>query len=216
VFTGLIEELGTVLDLERQAGMGRLTIQAQRVLEDLSKGSSVSVNGACLTVIAIRGSSFAADLSLETLGHTTLGGLRPGNKVNLERPLRFSDRLGGHLVTGHVDGVGRVLERRPSGSSYRFRFSLPPEIAPFMMPKGSIAVDGISLTLADLEDESFTVEVIPYTYQVTTLGFKGPGDMVNLEADVLGKYVRRLLSKESLQSSGLSLETLVEQGYIKP
>ncbi len=193
MFTGLIEEMGTVLFLEKGNSAGRITIQARKVMEGLSEGSSVGVDGACLTVISLKESAFVADLSQETLKITTLGSLRPGIKVNLERPIRFSDRLGGHLVTGHVDGTGRVLEKRPLGKGYLFRFSLPPDIAPFVVTKGSIAVDGISLTVASVEKGSFSVEVIPHTYQVTTLGFKGPGAKVNLEADIIGKYVKRLL-----------------------
>lgn len=198
MFTGIIEELGTVAALERKEEAARLAVSAEVVLADLKVGNSIAVDGVCLTVVELRGKTFSADLSFETLQRTTLGELKGGDRVNLERPLRFGDQLGGHLVLGHVDGVGSIQEIEPSGNGFLFRFSYPPELEGLLVFKGSIAVDGISLTVADLHEGSFSVAIIPHTFRVTTLGVKKVGAKVNLEADVLGKYVRQQLQAMNL------------------
>jgi len=194
VFTGIIEVIGTVREFSRQAAGARVHIGAGALAEGLRLGDSVAVEGACLTVTALCGDGFRADLSAETLARTTLGRLRAGVRVNLERPLRLGDRLGGHLVTGHVDAVGRIAERVPQGEGEFIRIRFPRELGPLLVMKGSVAVDGISLTVADLSRDTFGVAIIPHTLRHTTLGDKRVGDPVNLEADLLGKHVARLLA----------------------
>lgn len=218
MFTGIIEVMGTVQELLRSAAGGRTWIRPDGGVGDLRIGESIAVDGACLTAVGIEGDRFAADLSAETIARTTLGDLRAGDRVNLERPLRLGDRLGGHLVTGHVDGVGRVRERIRQGDGHWFRFAYPPPLAPLLVPKGSVAVDGISLTVADLDEATFAVAVIPHTYERTTLGRKGVGDPMNLEADLLGKYVSHLLRTPGYPpgvtgSGRLTREFLEQHGY---
>ena len=194
MFTGIIEAIGTVRELVRGTGGARTSIAAGPLAEGLRVGDSIAVDGACLTASAITGDGFTCDLSDETLRHTTLGSLRTGSRVNLERPLRLGDRLGGHLVTGHVDVVGEIVSRPPQGDGEFWRFRFPREWAPLLVMKGSIAVDGISLTVADLTRDTFGAALIPHTLRHTTLGSKRAGDPVNLEADLLGKHVARLLA----------------------
>jgi riboflavin synthase len=194
MFTGLIEEVGTVLRTIPGDRSLTLVIGARKVLEDLSVGGSIAVDGACLTVVATEAASFTADLSEETIKRTTLGNLRNAQRVNLERPLTPMARLGGHFVTGHVDGVGTLLSRETRGDSHRFQFALPPDLEPLLVLKGSVAVDGVSLTVAALEVGAFAVALIPHTLAATTLGLRQPGDPVNLETDILGKYVQRMLA----------------------
>ncbi|MFN3476363.1 MAG: riboflavin synthase [Candidatus Methylomirabilales bacterium] len=213
MFTGIIEELGTVTAFLGKGEMARLKVQAKTVLADLEVGSSIAVDGVCLTVAELKKGSFSADLSAETLKRTTLKRLQPGSRVNLERPLRFGKRLGGHLVLGHVDGVGCILEMRAQGDGYLFRFSYPPELEGLLVFKGSIAVDGISLTVAGLHAGAFDVAIIPYTFQVTTLGVKKVGDPVNLEADILGKYVKQQLQAMDLLKQGIDLTFLKTHGF---
>jgi riboflavin synthase len=194
VFTGIIEELGRIQAIHQREGGARLEIAAQAVLTDARVGDSIAVNGCCVTVVERGDSWWAADAVIETLQRTALGALEPGDPVNLERPLRLSDHLGGHLVQGHVDAVGKIVARTPlADGSTRFTLSAPPEVLRYVVEKGSIAIDGISLTVAALEDESFDVAVIPHTLAVTTLGHKEPGAAVNVEADLIAKYVERLL-----------------------
>lgn len=193
MFTGLIEEMGTVLRTVPGDRSLTLVICARKVLEDLAVGGSIAVDGACLTVVARDAVSFTTELSEETLKRTTLGRLRGADPVNLERALTPTARLGGHFVTGHVDGVGTLLGRERRGDSHWFRFGVPGDLEPLLIPKGSVAVDGVSLTVAALEPGVFAVAVIPHTFGMTTLGVKQPGDPVNVETDILGKYVRRLL-----------------------
>jgi riboflavin synthase len=193
MFTGLVEALGTVDRLTPEGAGRRLTVRAPDVAGGLTLGESVAINGACLTVVEYDAASFAFQAGPETLARTNLGDLRPGDRVNLERSLRVGDRLGGHLVQGHVDGVGAVDERRPEGEWLTVWFRCPPALTAEMVSKGSVAVDGVSLTLVDVTADRFSVALIPHTLAMTTLGFKRPGDAVNLETDVLGKYVVKYL-----------------------
>jgi riboflavin synthase len=200
MFTGIVEELGTVRAVVPNAGGARIEIVAKAVLDDAVLGASIAVNGCCLTVVELLDDGWAADAVTETLDRTSLGALAPGDPVNLERPVRLTDRLGGHLVQGHVDGVGTMRERVPlADGSTRMTFGTPDGVLRYVVEKGSITVDGISLTVAGLDDHAstFDVAVIPHTLAVTTLGAKHPGDPVNLEADVLAKYVERLLTTHS-------------------
>lgn len=192
MFTGIIEETGRVAGLRRGRESLVLSVRAGRVLEGTRVGDSVAVNGACLTVRTLEGDRFTADVMHETVRATTLGDLRPGDPVNLERALRLGDRLGGHLVTGHVDGVGRVRRREERENAFVLEIAAPPEVVPYLVPKGSVAVDGVSLTVAGCGRDAFEVAVIPHTAALTTLGRRRPGDRVNLEADLIGKYVARL------------------------
>ncbi len=185
MFTGIVEELGTV---EARDG-GRLRIGARRVLEDACTGDSIAVNGCCLTVVDQGDGWWAADVTQESFDRTTLGSLEPGDAVNLERPVRLADRLGGHLVQGHVDAVGEVVDPAPS-----LRVRTPRHLLRYVVEKGSITVDGVSLTVVDVLDDGFTVALIPHTGDVTTLGRRTPGERVNLEVDVMAKYAERLLA----------------------
>jgi riboflavin synthase len=195
MFTGIVEAMGDVEALRPQPGGARLWVRGPEAWARPAAGSSVAVNGACLTLVAWEGPCFVADLSTETLARTTFCALRAGDRVNLERPLTLGAPLGGHLVTGHVDGVGTVTAHRPEGEGSVMRIRVPEVLAPLLVYKGSVAVDGVSLTVADLAEEEFGVALIPFTLQHTTLGVRGPGDAVNLEADLLGKYVARLLTR---------------------
>jgi riboflavin synthase len=195
MFTGIVEELGTVRGVTPHATGARLEFQARAVLEDARVGDSIAVDGCCLTVVERADTWWAADAVEETLRRTVLGELREGDPVNLERPVRLSDRLGGHLVQGHVDGRGSIVGRRQnSDDSMLMRIQAPPEVLRYVVEKGSIAVDGVSLTVVDVDDGCFSVALIPHTQQVTTLGRKQDGDAVNLEVDLVAKYVERLLS----------------------
>lgn len=215
MFTGIVEAVGLVTGLGRQGGGARVELEAGPLAADLSLGDSLAVDGACLTVAGLAGSWVACDLSDETLRRTTLGALRPGVRVNLERPLRLGDRLGGHLVTGHVDAVGRILSRTPTGTGELLRIRVPRQLEPLLVSKGSVAVDGISLTVAELAPRTLGLALIPYTLRHTTLPAKRPGAAVNLEGDLIGKYVARVLGRPpgDPPPAGLSLTTLQEHGY---
>jgi riboflavin synthase len=193
VFTGIVEELGEVVEITGDGEAARLAVRAKVVTADAKHGDSIAVNGVCLTVVDNRGGVFTADVMAETLKRSSLGALRTGERVNLERAAALGSRLGGHLVQGHVDGVGAILSRRPGREWTAVRFSLPPGLSRYVAEKGSITVDGISLTVAGLSGESFEVGLIPTTLALTTLGHKDVGDPVNLEVDVIAKYVERLL-----------------------
>ncbi len=195
MFTGIIEGVGRIAALESQGGDVRLTIGAGTLpFEDVRLGESIAVNGVCLTVIAFDASGFQADASTETLSLTTLGGLRVGAPVNLERAMRPTDRLGGHLVSGHVDGVGRVLSVREDARAQRWRFAAPASLSKYIAKKGSICVDGVSLTVNEVDDEGFEVALIPHTVAHTAFAQAKVGDAVNLEIDLVARYVERLLA----------------------
>jgi riboflavin synthase len=197
MFTGIVEELGTVVSVTPVADGARIVIAGATVLTDAHIGDSIAVNGCCLTVVELADGSWAADAVTETLDRTALGALAAGDRVNLERPVRVEDRLGGHIVQGHVDGVGSLVARDAlADGSTRMRFTVPASLLRYVVEKGSITLDGISLTVAAVDDDTATVEiaVIPHTLSVTTLGPKGPGDPVNIEVDVLAKHVERLLT----------------------
>ncbi len=211
MFTGIVEELGAVKALRRDAGAARLTISASTVLESTAIGDSICVNGVCLTVVEMNKSDFSADVAVETLKVTNLGELKIGAKVNLERALQLSARIGGHLVSGHVDAVGRIREKREEGNGWRIFIDAPDAVLRYVIKKGSIAVDGISLTVADVDPSGFSVAMIPHTAKLTTLGFKTAGDSVDLESDIIGKYVERLLSGRV--EGGVSLELLKKTGF---
>lgn len=197
MFTGIVEELGRVRAVVPNAGGARIEIEARTVLTDAVLGASIAVNGCCLTVVEFTDSWWAADAVTETLDRTALGSLAAGSPVNLERPVRLEDRLGGHIVQGHVDGVGRLAAREPlPDGSTRMRFTAPAPLLRYIVEKGSITIDGISLTVAALHGDGFDIAVIPHTLAVTTLGPKAPGDPVNLEVDVIAKYVERLLGAD--------------------
>lgn len=192
MFTGLIETTGRLVRGTAGADGGRISIETT-IGAELAVGDSVAVNGVCLTAVSVTTHGFDADVSPQTVRVTTAGDWVAGRRVNLERPLRADARLGGHFVLGHVDGVSRVLAIRSESQSDWLEFELPPELAKYVIPKGSIAIDGISLTIADLRDDRFAVQIVPHTWQATTLSDRVVGDAVNLEADVLGKHVARLV-----------------------
>jgi riboflavin synthase len=194
MFTGIIEELGSVRSIQERGENARIVIDARVVTEGTSHGHSIAVNGVCLTALDIHADSFAADVSRETLQRSTLGSLKPGTRVNLERAVTPQTRLGGHMVQGHVDARGTFVSVDDHGESWTVRFAFPPEIARYLVFKGSVAVEGISLTVANLADDYFEVAIIPKTWEVTNLSHLKPGDGVNLEVDVIGKYVERLLA----------------------
>ena len=193
MFTGIVEELGTVAAIEDQGDALRLTVRATTALEGTGLGDSIAVNGCCLTVAATDGDTWTADVMQETLDMTSLAGVTPGDRVNLERAMTPDKRLGGHLVQGHVDGVGTVVRRSPSEHWDVVEVSLPADLARYVVPKGSICVDGVSLTVVDVGADSFTVSLIPETLARTTLGARQPGDRVNLETDVIARHVEKLL-----------------------
>lgn len=215
MFTGLIEEVGFIHRVEREGKVAKLVIRAMDAIDGLAIGQSIAVDGTCLTVTAVEPSLFEVDLSEETMTRTTLGELRPEDAVNLERPCRPTDRLGGHIVTGHIDGVGAIIELRETGGMWWLSVSYPQALRLLFVEKGSIAVDGISLTIADLTSLSFGVAIIPYTYRHTTLGSKQVGRRVNLETDLLGKYVIRYLEGLDLlrEKRALTESYLQEMGY---
>jgi len=196
MFTGIVEATGKVVLLRpAAAGSRRLGITTTRNLSRLRLGDSIAVNGVCLTVVARRDRRFEADLGPETLACTTLGRLRPSDRIHVERPLRLGDRLGGHLVAGHVDGVGRIKARRTRGDTIELRIAAPAALAPYLALKGSVTVDGVSLTVNYVRQAAFGITLIPHTLSVTTLGERRVGDRVNIEADLIAKHVARLMGK---------------------
>jgi riboflavin synthase len=195
MFTGLITDLGTVRRIDKNAGGARLAIETAYELAAVEIGASIACSGACLTVVEKGPDGFAVDVSAETLAHTTIGGWKPGDRVNLEQALRIGDALGGHLVSGHVDAVSTVLARRPDGESERFQFQIPEGYERLIAPKGSVCLDGVSLTVNEVESGRFGVNIIPHTAEKTTFGALDPGARVNLEVDLIARYVARLLPR---------------------
>lgn len=195
MFTGIVEEMGAIMSIDKTLAGTRMTILASAVMDDLKIGDSISVNGACLTVVSKTDRNFSVEVAPETLSVTTLGQFTAGSPLNLERAMKLNERLGGHLVAGHVDGVGTIRSRQQDGNAILFSIEAQPEILRHCILKGSITVDGISLTINHVTDRGFTVSIIPHTAKVTTLGLKQVGDQVNLESDLVGKYVERLLQE---------------------
>ena len=217
MFTGIIEELGRIRSIEKRGEGARLIVEARAVTSGTQEGDSISVNGVCLTAIDVRADSFAADGSSETLQRSTLGRLRAGSVVNLERAVTPSTRLGGHIVQGHVDARGAFLSATEHGGSWTVRIGYPKEMARYFVFKGSVAVEGISLTIASLAPDYFEIAIIPKTWAVTNLSHLKPNDEVNLEADVIAKYVERMLALapeiRTENQSSLTIEKLAELGY---
>ena len=212
MFTGIIEELGTV----ERVGAGRITVRAQRVLEGTRLGDSIAVNGVCLTVTHLTGAGFTADVMPETLRRSSLGQLRPGSRVNLERAMAANGRFGGHIVAGHVDGVGTVQRITRDDNAIWYTIAAGPEILRYVVEKGSITIDGISLTVAKVDRQSFAISAIPHTVAVTVLADRKVGDLVNLETDIIGKYVEKLLSppqESPAPASGITKEFLTRYGF---
>ena len=193
MFSGIVEEMGVVKTFERNIGGAHLLILAETILGDLKVGESVSVSGVCLTTVQVHERDFVVDVSTETLNVTSIGSLVAGVAVNLERPMKLNERIGGHLVSGHVDGVGTLRDRQLDGNSIILTFDVPESILRYCIQKGSIAIDGVSLTINQVSEKSLAVAIIPHTAKLTTLGLKQPGDFVNLESDLMGKYVERLM-----------------------
>lgn len=212
MFTGIVQTTGTIGKIDSRAGDIRLEVRCPDLdPTELAIGDSVAVSGVCLTVVAADPQGFRADVSRETLAHTTLGGMKPGCRVNLERALTLATPLGGHLVTGHVDGVGEIISRVEEARSVRFDIRVPDELSRYVARKGSICADGVSLTVNRVGDADFDVNIVPHTIQVTTLDEWTPGTPVNLEVDIVARYLERLIGGE--RSGGLSLENLKEAGF---
>lgn len=209
MFTGIIEETGVIRAVQRGAKSAVLTVEAKKILEDVHIGDSIATNGVCLTVTSVRGSCFTADVMNETLRRSSLGDLTPGSRVNLERAMAVNGRFGGHIVSGHIDGTGTVVSVRRDDIAVWYTIRTAPQLMRYIVEKGSIAIDGISLTVAAVETDRFSVSVIPHTAQETTLSEKRPGVTVNLENDVIGKYVEKLMQKDS----GVTLEFLAQNGF---
>ena len=221
MFTGIIEEIGVVERLDIAGHSGKIRIKAKKVLEGTKVGDSIAVNGICLTVVTFDETGFTADVMSETVRRSSLSACKAGTRVNLERALALGDRFGGHIVSGHIDGTGVIRERRQDENAIRISIEADPDVLRLIVPKGSIAIDGISLTVAELKETFFTVSVIPHTGEETTLTSKKTGDPVNLENDVIGKYVERLMdgaravSEEPgiYKKNPMSLEYLTEHGF---
>ena len=213
MFTGLIVEMGTIVSLKRRSTSRVLSLKSPGVASSADIGDSISVNGVCLTVVEKKDNCLSFDLSEETLMSTTLGSLKARDAVNLEPSLSPSSKIGGHFVTGHVDGVGKIRSKEPLGDMTKFKVHAPRHIMGFIVEKGSVAVDGISLTIVDILKNGFTVVIIPHTAKLTTMGVKGAGDTVNIEADILGKYVARFLKRDS-DTDAQFMKTLTENGYL--
>ncbi len=214
MFTGIIEEVGRLKRVRQEREGLALVITAPQVVSELKVGDSVAINGVCLTVTEYDRASFTVEVSPETLRRTNLGTLKEGAGVNLERSLRVGDRLGGHYVSGHIDGTGTILRKIPEGNALNYTIQTEPEILRYVVPKGSIAVDGISLTVVQVDRTTFSVAIIPFTARMTTLGEKGPGATVNLECDLLGKYVEKFLAESREGGKGINQVFLAEHGYL--
>lgn len=219
MFTGLVEELGILRETARGRDSARLTIEARKILEDIKIGDSIAVNGVCLTAVECDRIYFKADVMAETLAKTNLARLKPGDRANLERALRLGDRLGGHLVSGHIDGVGTITRLERHDIATLVTIAAPPGVMRYIIKKGSVAVDGASLTVVDFSGDSFQVSLIPHTAHMTTLGFKQAGATVNLEGDLVGKYIERLMAARDAvgrekNGRGITMEMLLEKGFL--
>ena len=212
MFTGIVEEMGTLTQLIRGSKEQRITISCSKILEDIHIGDSIAVNGVCLTVVAYDGKSFQADVMNETFLRSSLGAVRHGSPVNLERAMAANGRFGGHIVSGHIDGTGLIKSIKKDGNAIWFEIAASREITDGIVEKGSIAIDGISLTVAAVDNVSFKVSIIPHTLKETVLGVKKVGDTVNLETDVIGKYVKKLLASQTT-NAGLTKEMLLANGF---
>jgi riboflavin synthase len=213
LFTGLILETGEIMSVKQRSGGAILSLKSKETASAARLGDSISVNGVCLTVVDISGNELSFDLSDETLRSTNLGGLKKGDIINIEPSLSPSSKIGGHFVTGHVDTVGRIRSKTHIGDMLKFEIEAPPKATGFLVEKGSVAVDGISLTVVDILKDGFTLVIIPHTAKLTTLGVKGVGDSVNIEVDILGKYVARFLNRQGDKDSSF-MKTLMEGGYV--
>jgi len=220
MFTGIIEGFGTIREIRSEGQGKRMTVDADFFLEQTKIGDSVCVSGACLTVVTINDKRFAVDVSPETLAKTTFKSAKIGDRVNLERALRLSDRIDGHLVSGHIDGIGTVALKQNIGNAIIVAFKVPEFISHYMIQKGSVAVDGISLTINNCGHDSFDVSIIPHTAKLTTIGFKKTGDLVNIEADMIGKYVERFVGdkrhneKKKEAGNSINMEFLAKSGFV--
>jgi len=218
MFTGIIEGLGTIKEIQ-PAGQGkRITVEADFVLDQTKIGDSIAVSGACLTAVSLTGKRFEVDVSPETLAKTTFGKAKIGDRVNLERALRLGDRLDGHLVSGHIDGMGTVKSKRPAGNAVVVTIGVAEPLLRYMIIKGSVAVDGISLTINDCDRNGFEVSIIPHTAKLTTIGFKDIGDLVNIETDMIGKYIERFITKmdgdKSTGETSIDMQFLAKTGFL--
>ncbi|MDI6801186.1 MAG: riboflavin synthase [Thermodesulfovibrionales bacterium] len=210
MFTGLIIELGEIISIGKMPDRARLSVRGTEIIKDAAIGDSIAINGVCLTVVAIDNATLSFDVSYETLKSTNLGALKRGDRINLEPSLKPNSKLGGHFVTGHVDGVGKIKSKQQKGDAVTITIESPENVMKYLVEKGSVAVDGISLTVVDVFKDAFTVVIIPHTARMTTIGFKNIGDTVNLEPDILGKYVAKFL-KTNKDSSLLS--ALKQSGF---
>lgn len=213
MFTGIIEEVGTVKEVQRNGNNSFIRIQAEKILSDVNIGDSISVNGVCLTVTRYDRNIFQADVMNETLNRSSLGSLRTGSPVNLERAMSANGRFGGHIVSGHIDGTGIITNIRNDGIAVWYTINAKPEIMRYIIEKGSIAIDGISLTVAEVSKNNFSVSIIPHTAEQTILSTKKAGDIVNLESDIIGKYVEKLMSPEKSESN-IDMAFLAERGFL--
>jgi riboflavin synthase len=213
MFTGIIEETGKIKRIIGGQISGSIEIQCRKVLEGTQIGDSIAVNGVCLTVTRMQGDCFTADVMAETLRRSNLGSLVMGSRVNLERAMAAGGRFGGHIVSGHIDDTGEVISLRPEGNAVWVTVAAAPEILHYIVPKGSITIDGISLTVAEVDSEVFRVSVIPHTGEETTLLKKKPGDRVNLENDIIGKYVEKMMQPFTKKQSSISMDFLIENGF---
>lgn len=214
MFTGIIEELGLVKSVGVSSAFGRLKLGAAKVTGDAKIGDSIAVNGVCLTIVALGKKELSFDVAEETIRRTNLSRLKKNERVNLERPLKTDGRFGGHFVSGHIDALGRIKERFEQGENLNLQVELPERVMPYLIEKGSLAVDGVSLTIVDLGDNFFTVSIIPHTRKMTTLGWKDSGEYVNIEVDILGKYIQKFTAGKLAQKPKITQELLKESGFI--
>lgn len=215
MFTGIIEGKGKILRVEHRGQEKKLTLELPINLTEVQLGDSININGVCLTIVEKRGQTIGFDLSSETLHKTVLGELKEGDQVNFERGLKLNDRLGGHIVTGHIDGIGVITEKRKEGDFLHLRIRIPKYVSRYVVQKGSIAIDGISLTVNECEEEEIKMTLIPYTLEKTTLMNKKVGDRINVEADIIGKYVGKMMNRREEKSKGMDLSFLKEHGFIE-